>query len=191
MPSPRRVRLLVYLVLAGVVTFLFFTSRARHGRDPDALSLGDFYRKTADAMGRRQGAGTGGAADGDGDGQKVMAGHDADGDGDIDEDDETFTREMAERLRQAEKEAKDSANAKAPNKPDNPADVIGVGNSASGQHRGSSRGGPDAEESDEEHEVEMELNAILKKSPGSVSLQAACKPMCSRARVPACIMPCC
>lgn len=170
MPSPRRLRVLVYLVLAGVVTLLFFTSQARHARHQDMQSLQDFYHKTVNAMDKAHGAGAGGG--GTEAGQKVMAGHghdhDADADGDIDEDDLIVAKEMAERLRQAQQQAKDSANAKAPNKPDNPEDIIGVGSSASGQERGTSDGNKKKKvlETDEEHEVEVELSTILTKSPG-------------------------
>ena len=40
---------------------------------------------------------------------------------------------MSDRLKAAEQQAKDLANAKSPNKPDPPSNVIGVGSSAGGQ----------------------------------------------------------
>jgi hypothetical protein len=97
---------------------------------------------------------------------------DKDADGDVDEDDERLAKEMAARLKAAEEMAKDLANAKAPNKPDAPSEVIGVGSSAGGQRRMGSKGGgaeapkEKATETEEEHAVEVELNKILKESPG-------------------------
>lgn len=163
---------MVYLVLAGVVTLLFFTSQARHAREPDARTIQDFYHKTTNAMEREHGARTGAGGDGHGT-EKVLAGHDVDADGDIDDDDEVLAKQMAERLRQAEAQAKDSARAKGPNKPDAPEAVIGVGSSASGQDRGSAdskakvQETDEAEKTEEDHAVEVELDSILKKSPGS------------------------
>lgn len=159
MPSQRRLRVLTYLVLAGVVTLLFFTSQARHSRDADTRSLQDFYSKTVNAMGKGHAA----AAPG----QRVIADHDVDADGDIDDDDTALAREMAARLRQAEQKAKDNAKAKAPNKPEFPEEVIGVGSSAGGQKKPAPKGKPgsELEETEEDREVKAELNAILKKSP--------------------------
>ncbi|GAB1311332.1 Disulfide oxidoreductase-like protein [Madurella fahalii] len=187
MPSPRRLRVLVYLVLAGVVTLLFFTSQARHAREADTQSLQDFYHKTVNAMNKGHGAGAGGGGGGAEAGQKIMAGHghdhDVDADGDIDEDDVIVAKEMAERLRQAQQQAKDSANAKAPNKPDNPEDIIGVGSSASGQEKGTSDGSAKKKvlEADDEHEVETELATILKKSPVIIFSKSYC-PYSKRAK---------
>jgi hypothetical protein len=160
MPSQRRLRVITYLVLAGVVTLLFFTSHARHSLEPDTRSLHDFYSKTVNAMDKSHAAGP--------PIQKVVADHDVDADGDIDDDDAALAREMAARMRQAEEKAKDSAKAKSPHKPESPEEVIGVGSSASGQKKTAPKGkaGPETEETEEEHEVETELNAILKKSPG-------------------------
>lgn len=76
---------------------------------------------------------------------------------------EAAAREMTDRLKEAEKKAKDLANSKAPLKPDAPAEVIGVGSSADGQDE--EAGGEDAE-STEEHVAERELRTILKKAPG-------------------------
>lgn len=160
MPSQRRVKLFFYIVLAGVVTLLFFTSHLRQTQPRDPRTIQDFYYKTKNAM---DGGGGGGGA-GAGVGQQKVVAHDHDADGDIDEDDEVMAKEMAARLRQAEQKAKDNANAKAPNKPDLPSEIIGVGSSAEGQQK---KGLAEPEhESKEEHEVEMELSSILKKSPG-------------------------
>lgn len=172
MPSNRRVRLLFYVVLAAVVTLLFFTSHLRASREPDKRSLQDFYHKTVDGMHKVQG---GGGA------QTVLdsttgkeAGRtpvDKDADGDVDADDEVLAKEMAERLKAAEQKAKELANAKAPNKPDAPSEVIGVGSSAGGQGKhGHGNDGDKQEvlETDEEHQVEVELDRILKKSPSRI-----------------------
>ena len=156
MPSPRRVRLFFYTVLAGVVVLLFFTSSLRQSQPRDDRTIQDFYHKTKSAMDRTRNGGSAGV------GQKVIA-HDHDADGDIDEDDEIMAKEMAERLRQAEQKAKDNANAKAPNKPDVPRKVIGVGSSADGQAKKDLE--EQEHESDEEHEVEIELNATSWTSP--------------------------
>ncbi|KAK3693933.1 thioredoxin-like protein [Podospora appendiculata] len=172
MPSPRRVRLLFYIVLAGVVTMLFITSRFRQAQERDTRSIQDIYHKTTNAFGRGSGTKDGDAK------QKIIVGHDHDADGDIDEDDEIVARAMAERLRQAEQKAKDSANAKAPNKPDHPKQIVGVGSSASGQ--GSKEKG-EAQETAEEHKVEVELEAIFKKSPVIVFSKSYC-PFSKRAK---------
>ncbi len=58
---------------------------------------------------------------------------DMDNDGDVDEEDGRLAREMQNRLKAAEQQAKERANAKAPNRPDMPSEVIGVGSSAGGQ----------------------------------------------------------
>ncbi|KAI1435697.1 thioredoxin-like protein [Xylaria sp. CBS 124048] len=174
MPSPRRVRLLMVTVLAIVFTVLFFTSRMRQSAPRDPRTIDSFFRKTADGLDERHGAG----------GQVVMGGtgsaadsnlKDHDGDGSVDEDDEILAREMAERLRAAEQQAKDQANAKAPLKPDAPSEVVGVGSSAGGQLRGKQRISKQdvkdedeydrTEADDEDSNAEVTLQRILKKSP--------------------------
>jgi hypothetical protein len=169
MASQRRLRVLTYLVLAAIVTLLFFNSRARDSLDPAARN---FYSKTVNALDKDHAAGVGGSGRA---GQKNIAGHDADADGDIDEDDALLSRQMAERLRQAEQKAKDIAKAKGPNKPEAPEQVIGVGSSASGQEKSAQKAkdGTEVEETEEDHEVEEVLNVILKKSPGMDSLGSA------------------
>jgi uncharacterized membrane protein YdfJ with MMPL/SSD domain len=170
MPSQRRFRAITYLVLAAVVILLYFTSQARHSRNADTRSLQDFYSKTVNAMDKGHGAGTHG-------GQKAVADHDVDADGDIDEDDAIVAKQMADRLRQAEQKAKDSAQAKGPNKPESPQEVIGVGSSAGGQNRHAqeAKAGTEAEEPEEDHEVDLVLDSILKKSPG-IRPPVICKP---------------
>ena len=176
MPSPRRVRLLFYVVLGGLITILFFTSRFRQTQEGDPRTIQDFYHKTVNGIEKASGGyGNKGA-------QKVVEEHDHDADGDIDEDDEIMAKAMAERLKAAEQTAKDNANAKAPNKPDAPEAIIGVGSSASGQGKkgkGGDREEP-ARETEEDHEVESEINAILKKSP-STSLLSGGQPARSAA----------
>ncbi len=76
----------------------------------------DFYYKTKNAMDKSRSGG-----------QTVLQPKedskpvDLDDDGDIDKDDELLAKQMADRLKIAEQKAKENANAKAPNKPDNPA----------------------------------------------------------------------
>jgi hypothetical protein len=104
---------------------------------------------------------------------------DKDADGDVDADDMEMARQMQERLKAAEQQAKDKANEKGGLRPDPPSNVIGVGSSADGQHKKgkghgtndgvADPGTDDSEESAEQHQAEVELNAILKKSPGKRS----------------------
>jgi hypothetical protein len=173
MPSPRRVRMLFTAVLAGVIITLFYTSHLRHSHEKDSHALGDFYHKTVNAIDHKKPLG-----------QTVLdtktgkgVGHtpaDKDADGDVDADDEQLSREMTERLKAAEQKAKDLANQKSPLKPDPPSEVIGVGSSRVGQEKkkkvgSASDSAPDEDEhkeTEEEHKVELELNSILKKSPG-------------------------
>ncbi|KAK0628476.1 thioredoxin-like protein [Bombardia bombarda] len=156
MPSPRRVRILFYVVLAVVITTLFFTSQMRQTREPDTRSIQDFYHKTLNAMDGKPRTPTK-AADSD---QVIVGTKDVD-------DDDIVAKAMAERLRQAEQIAKEAANAKAPNKPDKPDNIVGVGSSANGQ--------ADAvPETEEEHAIETELNSILKKSPVIIFSKSYC-----------------
>lgn len=147
-----------YVVLAGFVTLLFFTSHYRHAPDGQVQ---DFYYKTRNAMERGP----------QGSSQKVIEKHDHDADGDIDEEDEIMAKEMAERLRLAEQKAKENANAKAPHRPDAPEDVVGVGSSAHGQKK---KGDDELLETDTDHEVEDELNIILEKSPIIIFSKSYC-----------------
>jgi glutaredoxin len=185
MPSSRRVRLFTITVIVIVVTILFFTSQKRQSSPQDPRTINSFFGKTVNGLDNRHGGGKG---------QVVMSGKgsstdanlkDHDGDGSVDEDDEILAQEMAERLRAAEQQAKDQANAKAPLKPDPPSNVVGVGSSAGGQTKGKSRiskeNAEDVEEDDEKEvkkkknkdeevnedsEVEVTFNQIMKKSPG-------------------------
>ncbi|KAI1379619.1 glutaredoxin [Hypoxylon crocopeplum] len=184
MPSARRLRLLMMVVLGAVITTLFFTSQMRATIPHDSRTVQDFFGKTMNGLGHQEGHG-----------QVVMSGKgttvdstvkDKDGDGSVDEDDEQLAKEMADRLRAAEQKAKDLANAKAPLKPDSPSEVIGVGSSAGGQKKGAPKGGSkDAEkeedESEEDHEVEVTLNTILKKSPVVIFSKTFC-PYSKRAK---------
>lgn len=140
-------RLLLYVVLAGVVTLLFFTSRQREFREMDPRTLQDFYHKTMGAMNDRSSSGGGGAVD--------------------DPEAEKLAKEMTERLKEAEQKAKDLANAKAPNKPDDPVKIVGVGSSAGGQKKiGSVSDEGGESETAEDHEAEEVLDEMLQKSPG-------------------------
>ncbi|KAI0111730.1 glutaredoxin [Daldinia grandis] len=184
MPSARRVRLLTMVVLAAVITTLFFTSQMRSAIPHDNRTVHDFFGKTMNGLGPQKGPG-----------QVVMSGKgttvdstvkDKDGDGSVDEDDEQLAKEMADRLRAAEQKAKDLANAKAPLKPDSPSEVIGIGSSAGGQKKGTSQGNSketdeESEESEEDREVEATLNNLLKKSPVVIFSKTFC-PYSKRAK---------
>lgn len=156
------------VALGVVIIMLFFTSQWRATQEHDSRTIQDFYHKTVNAMDANR-RGSGGA-------QIVMSGKgtqinqeakDKDGDGSVDADDVQQAEEMAGRLREAEQKAKDLANAKSPLKPDSPGKVVGVGSSAGGQKKGkgTSTVEEDEEETAEEHEVEVTLNEILKRSP--------------------------
>lgn len=145
-------RALLYIALAGFITLLFFTSRARHAQEPDPRSIQDFYHKTKSAM---EGSRIGG---GSRRGQTVVGTQKVE----FDEDDAIVAKAMQERLRKAEQMAKSNANAKAPNKPDDPEAVVGVGSSAHGQNH---LGKGDSVETEEHHAILEELRSILKKSP--------------------------
>jgi hypothetical protein len=162
--------MLLVVALGVIVTMLFFTSQWRATREHDTRSIQDFYHNTVNAMDASR-RGSGGA-------QIVMNGKagtqvnpqakDKDGDGTVGADDVQESEQMAERLRAAEQKAKDSANAKAPLKPDSPGKVVGVGSSAGGQGKKGKTTTSEASREDEtaeEHEVEVTLNEILKRSP--------------------------
>lgn len=134
MPSARRVRLLGAALLAGIVLLMLWSSH--HPAPP--LQATD--RASAPA-GKNPGGGGGKAGD-----------------------EAAAAREMTDRLKEAEKKAKDLANSKAPLKPDSPALVVGVGSSADGQNEDGEE--VEGDESKEEHVAEQELRAILKKAPG-------------------------
>ncbi|KAI1505267.1 thioredoxin-like protein [Biscogniauxia marginata] len=186
MPSPRRLRLLIVVALAFVVTTLFFTSQMRSKAPRDTRTMEGFFGKTMNGLERQHGQG-----------QVVMSGtgapagsnpKDHDGDGIVNEEDEKLSREMADRLRAAEQKAKDLANAKAPLKPDTPSEVVGVGSSAGGQgKKGKSKGAVketvegEEEETEEEHEIEVTLNKIFKKSPVIIFSKSYC-PYSKRAK---------
>ncbi|KAI1658359.1 glutaredoxin [Daldinia decipiens] len=184
MPSARRVRLLMMVVLAAVITTLFFTSQMRSAIPHDNRTVHDFFGKTMNGLGPQKGSG-----------QVVMSGKgttvdstvkDKDGDGSVDEDDEQLAKEMADRLRAAEQKAKDLANAKAPLKPDAPSEVVGIGSSAGGQKKGASQGNSketdeESKESGEDREVEATLNNLLKKSSVVIFSKTFC-PYSKRAK---------
>ena len=167
-------RLLVLAAFGTAIVILFYTSGLRSAQDVDG-KVQDFYHKTMNAMENRVGHGQAVLDQQTG----LRAGTipaDRDGDGDIDEDDTRSGREMQQRLKAAEQEAKDKANSKSPLPPDPPSNVIGVGSAAGGQDKkGKSVGdGPVDSKADskgpaetqEERIAEVELDSILKKSPG-------------------------
>ncbi|KAI1170256.1 thioredoxin-like protein [Nemania sp. FL0916] len=184
MPSPRRLRLFMVTTLAIIITVLFFTSQKRHSAPHDGRTINSFFGKTVSGLDQRHGGG----------GQVVMSGKslstdenlkDHDGDGSVDEDDEILAQEMADRLRAAEQQAKEQANAKSPLKPDPPSDVVGVGSSAGGQKKGSKyriqKHGAESEDEDENDEqadetteAETTLHQILGQSPVVIFSKTYC-----------------
>lgn len=164
MPSKRRMRVFSLLIFLFAITLLFYTASLRQSREHDLRTVGDFYDKTVNALNSKNRA--------------VK-----------NEEDELVAKKMAESLKEAAQVAKDNANAKAP-KPDPPSQVVGVGSAAEGA-RGDERsvagrkkfGGEEQkvvkeeEESKEDHEIEVELNSILKKSPSTPP-----PPCCTRNR---------
>ncbi len=166
MTMPRRLRALFLVVLAITIGILVYTSHLRQTQPRDTRTIQDFYQKTKAALdlGRSSQA----IVDSSTGEAKGKIPFDKDADGDIDSDDEQLATEMAGRLRAAEHQAKELANAKAPNRPDTPSSVIGVGSSAGGQQKVSiDEAAPDREETEEEHAIEEEMDRILKKSPGN------------------------
>ncbi|KAI0915092.1 thioredoxin-like protein [Ustulina deusta] len=181
MPSPRRLRPFMVTVLALVVTILFFTSKMRQSAPRDPRTINSFLGKTVNGLDQRHGSG----------GQVVLSGKglsndgslkDHDGDGSVGEEDEKLAEEMAERLRAAEQQAKELANAKAPLRPDAPSDVVGVGSSAGGQKKKKYRISKqdtedekdDDDEADENSEAEVALYQILERSPVVIFSKTYC-----------------
>lgn len=132
---PRRTKLVVIAALAFTIAMMLYTSSLRDAGSPDQRTIQDFYHKTKGALAPGS---AGGAGPNSNTAPKIV---DMDNDGDIDEEDVRLAREMQSRLKAAEQQAKDNANAKAPNPPDAPSNVIGVGSSANGQKGQPAAGG--------------------------------------------------
>ncbi|KAK2610435.1 hypothetical protein N8I77_003863 [Diaporthe amygdali] len=168
MPSARRMRLAFVGVMAIVVMTLVYTSQLRQSQNPDVRTFGDFYGRTKSGLERARG--------GQQQQQSVLDSKGGTNKGDGDSDDAQLAKEMSDRLKAAEQKAKDSANAKAP-RPDAPEKVIGVGNSAAGQDKSKDKAGNQLaeKETDEDHEVEIIINDILKKSPVIIFSKTYCQ----------------
>ncbi|CAK7270241.1 hypothetical protein SEPCBS119000_003987 [Sporothrix epigloea] len=186
----RRLKLLVIAALAFTVSIMLYTSRLRETHTPDQRTLQDFYHKTKGALGGQSGAGGAGAA------AKPPTVVDMDNDGDVDEEDARLAREMQSRLKAAEQQAKDNANAKSPNRPDAPSNVIGVGSSAEGQGKapaaaaaagagavaGEASAADDAKvQAEQAKSVKAELDSIMKRSPVIIFSKSYC-PFSKRAK---------
>ena len=167
MPSPRRLRLFALCAIVAVVFFIYYT---HHDSAQGSSGVEGFYHRTKDAM-----DGQGASGQSGGTGSAGLRPADRDKDGDIDVDDEIIGTEMHERLNAAESKAKELANEKAGLRPDPPSKINGVGSSADGQQPGAvdgtgAGGASDSQQeivSEEARDTEAELNAILKRSPGS------------------------
>jgi len=157
----RRIKVFGLLIFLVVITLLFWTASLRQQREPDPRTVGDFYQKTVNGLNKKP---TTGGTTGE-------------------TEDEKIAKTMSQRLKEAAKVAKDNANAKAP-KPDPPSSLVGVGSSAEGAGERAVAGRkkfavgeaqePVKEETEEDHEVEAELNSILKKSPIIIFSKSYC-----------------
>ncbi|PKS10536.1 hypothetical protein jhhlp_002290 [Lomentospora prolificans] len=169
MPSPRRMRLLCVAVLAGIIMTILWTSHQQRspvaaGRDASDLHhqghIKDRHRQT------------------------VLDPQDIKIDREPSKGDPADSNEVADRLKDAEKKAKEIAQAKAPLKPDSPSLVVGVGSSADGQDAALKQHDPESgtggaavgpsSETEEEHEAEQELRSILKKAPVIIFSKTYC-----------------
>lgn len=169
-------------ILVVIVTLLFYTSHKRHSAPHDSQTINGFFGKTMNGLGQRHKPDAGVVVSRKGSSADANL-KDHDGDGSVDEDDEVLAQEMADRLRAAEQQAKDQANAKAPLRPDAPSDVVGVGSAAGGQKKGKYRiskqdANDDKEDEekgdDEDSEVEVALHEILKKAPVVIISKTYC-----------------
>ncbi|EFW99628.1 glutaredoxin domain containing protein [Grosmannia clavigera kw1407] len=174
----RRIKLLFLGVMAFTISILLYSSRLRQSHTPDQRTIQDFYHKTKSALDKLSPLDTLGTSVNGEKGAPVVV--DMDADGDIDEDDVRLAREMADRLRAAEQQAKDLANAKSPNKPDLPSNLVGVGSSASGQKQEVAESS-EGTESETEHAAEEELDIIIKKAPVIIFSKTYC-PYSKRAK---------
>lgn len=134
---------------------LLYTSKLRAAEELDDRTFNDFWRKTRDGLERAH------AQTGD---QAALGSNKGKSSSTSEDDDEQLAKDMQARLKAAEQKAKDSANAKVL-KPEKPEQVIGVGSSAGGQGKTAGETG-ESRETEHEHEVELTINEVLKKSPG-------------------------
>lgn len=161
MPSARRLRLLLIVILAVVVMTLVYTAQLRANEEADGRTIGDFIHRTKQGLDKAHGDGApGGGA------QVVLDSKKPSKDATPEDEEKRLSREMRERLKAAEIKAKDSANAKVL-RPEKPEQVIGVGSSAGGQGGKGAKENGDSKKTDEETRVENTINEILKKSPGT------------------------
>lgn len=164
MPPQRRLKVVLAFLILLVVVF-FFTRNVRSSKSLTDAAEDAFYSRTVDALNHKLRSGDSPPAPDNAEFDDDANGADFDRDGGV-----------QGRLREAAQRARSRANAKSP-RPDPPSKVVGQGNAAEGQMPGERSvagrrkyGGSDPHESphaetEEEHEVEVTLNAILKKSP--------------------------
>ncbi|CZR60890.1 related to glutaredoxin [Phialocephala subalpina] len=182
MASMRRIKTIFLLIFIFALTILFYTNSARSSQNPDLRTASDFYSKTKIALDNQNNPkkpGTPGAKD-----SIIGTGNEKGDGGEFGGDEES--KAMQQRLKEAADSAKEKANAKAP-KPDPPSAVVGKGSAAEGASGERSVAGrkkfgvvggevqePIKEESEEEHNAEVELNLILKKSPIIIFSKSYC-----------------
>jgi len=150
MPSMRRMRVFGILILLFVITVLWHTGSARQQRSPD------FYRSTKTAL----------------ENDRSYKTHQVD-------DDAALAAEMADRLRSADAVAKDNANGKAPSprplaaeKKDKAKAVvedIASDINIAGRMKYPIKAEKEkvVQKTPEDHDVEVEINSILKRSPSA------------------------
>ncbi|PSS03672.1 glutaredoxin domain-containing protein [Coniella lustricola] len=166
MPSSRRLRLLFVGVLAIVVMTLLYTSKLREAEELDDRTFNDFWKKTRAGLDKAHAETPDQAVVGSNTGKSGSAS------GKGNDDDEQLAKDMQARLKAAEQRAKDSANAKVL-KPEKPEQVIGIGSSAGGQGKLAGDAG-ESQETEQEHQVELTINEVLKKSPVIIFSKTYC-----------------
>jgi hypothetical protein len=142
-------RIFGVLVFCVVFYILYLTSNSRHTRSPD------FYSKTKQALDRDR---------------RPHHPHAPQNTVGIDDEDEALALDLASRLRDAEQAAKDNANAKSPRPESIDAvedkqklvvqDIVADKATADKKEEALSKA-----ESEEDYDVEQEMNRLLKRSP--------------------------
>jgi hypothetical protein len=163
MPSMRRIRIFGVIVFSLVLYILYITNSARNSQSPD------LYSRTKDALDRDKGT--------------YHPHGPRKGSGKDDDDDAAIAFAMQSRLKEAEKAAKDNANAKAPNPPEGfnleekakpVVEDIEVGKPTDDKNVAGRRKHSSAEKvvdnaNAENRDVEQMMDILLKKAPSKPS----------------------